>query len=242
MKKQKPILYTTSMIPPILAGTKTETRRIRGKYLDRINESPGDWCMLSELKDGKAQFEDLITGEILLVPFNYGEIGDELWVKESFYAYGWWVKNGMSAQGLQKWKFIDFTPQEKNGYHYMDCPPNEVAPKREERKKGWYKRPSMFMPRKASRIQLKVTGRGFERLKGISEESAIAEGVEKYGPFGEYKGEPHPNGGSMRFRAYEKAARAYLDLWDSINGQKPKKNSDANPWVEVVKFEMIKER
>ena len=93
------------------------------------------------------------------------------------------------------------------------------------------------MPKEAARIFLKLTNVRCERLQDISEEDAVAEGIERYGPFGEFKGDPHPSGGMMRFRAYRKAARAFQDLWDSINAKKYPWKS--NPWVWVYDFERI---
>jgi hypothetical protein len=97
-------------------------------------------------------------------------------------------------------------------------------------------KPSIFMPKAACRIWLKVTDVRVERLQEITEEDAIAEGIEKYGPFGEYKGSKHPGGGMMKFGAYGKASRAYEDLWESINGNGSWKK---NPWVWVIDFKQI---
>jgi hypothetical protein len=80
-----------------------------------------------------------------------------------------------------------------------------------------------------------------EKLQDISEEDAIKEGIEKYGPFGEYKGEPHPRGGSMKFRAYKKAARAFQDIWESIYPNHPTKAWELNPYVWVITFEKVNE-
>ena len=63
---------------------------------------------------------------------------------------------------------------------------------------------------------IQITAVRAERLKNISEEDAISEGIEKYGPFGEFKGSKHSNGGMMRYRAYRKASIAFLDVWDSL--------------------------
>lgn len=87
---------------------------------------------------------------------------------------------------------------------------------------------------------VRITDVRVERLQEISEEDAISEGVEKYGPFGEFKGEPHPSGGAMRFRAYDKASRAFQDIWQSIYKDHPKKDWNINPWVWVITFEKVK--
>ncbi|MFV0376883.1 MAG: hypothetical protein ACK5JD_06215 [Mangrovibacterium sp.] len=101
---------------------------------------------------------------------------------------------------------------------------------------GWKWRPSIHMPKKAARIWLLVKSVGVERLNDISDEDAVAEGIEQYGPFGEYKGSPHPAGGAMRYRAYQHAARAFQDIWSDIYGPE---SWEANPWVWVVKYSIV---
>jgi hypothetical protein len=97
-------------------------------------------------------------------------------------------------------------------------------------------KPSIHMPKKAARIWLEITDVRVERLHDISEQDAITEGIEKYGPFGEYKGSEHPAGGMMRYRAYDTAKRAYQDLWQSIYGEVDWKE---NPYVWVIEFKRI---
>lgn len=97
-------------------------------------------------------------------------------------------------------------------------------------------KPSIFMPKKACRLFLKVKNVKIERLQQISEIDAISEGCAKYGPFGEYKGSLHPNGGMMRYRAYSKASRAFQCIWETVNGSV---SWNKNPFVWVIEFERI---
>ncbi|EJS8701720.1 hypothetical protein NFA99_004921, partial [Escherichia coli] len=93
-------------------------------------------------------------------------------------------------------------------------------------------RPSIHMPRWASRILLEITNVRVERLNDISEQDAIAEGIERYnddgivyyGPYG--KGDCRPE-------------RAFSDLWKSIYGDE---NWQANPWVWVIEFKRVQEQ
>lgn len=93
-------------------------------------------------------------------------------------------------------------------------------------------RPSIHMPRWASRITLEVTAVRVERLQDISEADAQAEGVIP-------KWEPGCSGrlmdafGGFSFRP---AASAYAELWEQINGPGA---WDANPWVWVVEFKRV---
>ena len=83
-------------------------------------------------------------------------------------------------------------------------------------------RPSIHMPRWASRITLEITNVRVERLQDISEEDAKAEGCRIW------KGVP--GDGEMS------ATQAFVRLWDSINGKKPGRTWRDNPWVWVIEF------
>jgi hypothetical protein len=89
----------------------------------------------------------------------------------------------------------------------------ELQPDGVER--GWM--PSIFMPRRASRISLSITGFRVERLNDISESDAEAEGVA-------------PAAGAGQIARF---IGPYRDLWESING---KGSWDKNPWVWVIGF------
>jgi len=100
-------------------------------------------------------------------------------------------------------------------------------------------RPSIFMPRWASRITLKLTSVRVERLQDISDEDAVAEGVE---------GRFHPDQSDLwTWRDYNTPGRyaygsmfgpieSYRTLWKSING---KGSWDKNPWVWILEFKRL---
>lgn len=95
---------------------------------------------------------------------------------------------------------------------------------------GW--RPSIHMPRWASRITLEVTGVRVERLQDISEADAVAEGIEP----------TMPNPGPWNWKDYlaegchTHAILSYKTLWESINGPG---SWDKNPLVWVVEFRRL---
>ena len=93
-------------------------------------------------------------------------------------------------------------------------------------------KPSIFMPRSASRITLEITDIRVERLHSISETDAIAEGVENNGL--KYSIEPWKNY-LKTGNGYQKSTpqASYMTLWQSINGHE---SWDANPWVWVIEF------
>jgi hypothetical protein len=138
----------------------------------------------------------------------YGKIGDRLWVKETYAMYG---ENSIIP------------------YEYK-------ANFKEPIDKFWKWKPSIFMPRKASRITLEITNIRVERLNDISEEDAIAEGVEYINSEGNgvyYKNYKIKNKNWMEFK---NPIDSYHTLWESING----KNSwRLDPLVWVIEFKKI---
>lgn len=86
-------------------------------------------------------------------------------------------------------------------------------------------RPSIHMPRWASRITLEVTSVRVERLQDISEADALAEGVNAHQ---DHHGRPTTS--------IYSPVQAYRDLWEQINGPG---SWDANPWVWAVDFKRL---
>ena len=172
--KERPILFSAPMVRALLAGTKTQTRRI--------------------VKARDLEWMDVHQG--LREPDNaercpYGQPGDRLWVRETF---GHFERNENFAPGCEVFYRADG---------------ESLAVER------W--RPSIHMPRWASRITLEVTGVRVERLQDISEADATAEGVSAI-----------PD--EMR-RATPRCD--FQALWQSINGPD---SWAANPWVWIVEF------
>ncbi len=102
-----------------------------------------------------------------------------------------------------------------------------------ERSVRW--RPSIYMPRWASRITLEVTDVRVERVQEISEDDALAEGIEP----GEVCRHPEICGRAGESALQCMQAHHFLHLWDSINGKKPGCSWDDNPWVWVIEFRHI---
>lgn len=91
-------------------------------------------------------------------------------------------------------------------------------------------RPSIHMPRSASRILLEITGVRVERLQNISETDALAEGI---APAGDWNGfqladTTHYSGNPVD---------SYFSLWEHINGPG---SVEANPWVWVIEFQRVR--
>jgi len=102
-------------------------------------------------------------------------------------------------------------------------------------------KPSIFMPRWASRIQLEITGLRVERVQEITNDDVWAEGISKeaYEEWLEDVQNVAPSSST-----FDSPKSLFEQLWDSINGKPRKDGSDiswsANPWVWVVEFRRIK--
>lgn len=170
------IMFKDEMVKAILSGGKTQTRRIckGARELSCAKDWPIESCP-------------------------YGQVGDRLWVKETFL-------DGYGIGGC-----VDGD---------LDNPINVIY-RADEDVHGIVWKPSIFMPRRASRITLEITGIKVERVQDISTFDALAEGV---------AGSPPPAGDWRDL---------YGILWDSINGKEHPWAS--NPWVWVITFKRIKE-
>ena len=212
------IIFSGPMVRAILAGTKTQTRRVV-----KVAAKNLVFDLVKAWKDGPRPFN---TGEYLHVPFRhkdedwshdtservfcpYGQPGDRLWVKEThkphFDAKKLWTCVKYKADGAMV-KPTLWTENEGFQWEARD----------KERK--WTH--SIFMPRFASRITLEITGVRVERLQDISEEDAKAEGCAR----------------TEDEHGIYSATVDYCELWESINGAG---SWALNPWVWVIKFRRV---
>lgn len=102
----------------------------------------------------------------------YGQVKDKLWVKETHYLFGHWTQKGLTKTGKPRWEFRNEFEGEVL-YHEEGIPAGLKTKKTE---RGWFKRPSIFMPRWASRIERIITLLRAEHLRDISPADAQAEG------------------------------------------------------------------
>ncbi|WP_431274261.1 hypothetical protein ACQ858_19720 [Variovorax ureilyticus] len=147
--KERPILFSAPMVRAILAGTKTQTRRIC-----KPAEAQG-LSYVVDCQDGTWGNEE---GDMPVFSCPYGRAGDRLWVRETFARI-----DGQT----RPWIETDYRATYTHGDRLGD---------RLGINKRWT--PSIHMPRHASRINLEVTGVRVERLQDISEADAKAEGVQ----------------------------------------------------------------
>lgn len=189
--KERPVLFSAPMVKALLAGIKTQTRRVvKNPNVIGIVENGGQ-------------------PGYMLCP--YGAPGDRLWVKES-HALIWPGADPPDDPRDNRVEYrADTDGVSPPGEWPLDQRKDPACPR-------W--RPSIHMPRWASRLTLEVTGVRVERVQDISEEDARAEGV--FAP--NDHGHCWPDG---------QPRRAFADLWRTINGEGSWK---ANPFVWVVEF------
>lgn len=213
--KEHPILFSAPMVRAILEGRKTQTRRIvkpqpEAIPVEHIYDPGTVWWSCSAA-------QTMIEQQHMPSYCPYGQRGDRLWVRE---AWGLDAYTGDMQFSIKYRAGGDSYVTERNGsdewvpiyQRYMDgCG-------LEDNWDRW--RPSIHMPRWASRITLEVTGVRVERLQDISTKDAVREGVDYSAS--EPGGDP-----VSRFRK----------LWDSIN--KDRAPWESNPWVWVVSFRRV---
>lgn len=204
---ERPILFSAPMVRALLSGTKTQTRRVvklKSHHTIEQRDDGRDWPWMY---DGERDADSWLACP-------YGQPGDRLWVRETF----WIDRDGVFYKADQEsgspWLAAGAYKAMRvgaNGTPYVS---------------NWGWRPSIHMPRAASRIALEVTGVRVERLQDISETDAQAEGAE-YGFDCESGFCLHPLGNYRHGYAY---------LWESINGPG---SWESNPWVWAVEFKRL---
>ncbi|GGX33342.1 hypothetical protein GCM10007242_45630 [Pigmentiphaga litoralis] len=222
--KERSILFSGPMVRALLAGIKTQTRRVVKPQPTGFVSGP-DVTTAHGLPAPRMPIADTADppGQIIACP--YGEPGDRLRVRETFFAYGRWETRHNETKHRDEWRFVDMTIACGRAYHYAADGADLALSTRQGGAAGWHKRSALFMPRAASRIVLDVVSVRVERLNDCSEQDAMAEGIgldaEGIGMRAAADGEEAP------------AISAYRSVWESINGTG---SWSANPWVWVVEF------
>lgn len=203
--RERPIIFSGPMVRAILAGTKTVTRRILRP--DAVSDATQ--AAAGSLDEGP---------RTLLRRCPYGVLGDRLWVRET-----WCDADVMYGEGGNECASVVGYAADKSAIQY-DAPKPRKIPAYDIAQWNWSKlkmRPSIFLPRWASRITLEIVSARVERLQDITEKDAKAEGAEQ----------PETNGPTPTYRA------GFAMLWNAINGKRAPWGS--NPWVWVVTFRRL---
>ncbi|EDG5031788.1 hypothetical protein [Citrobacter cronae] len=216
--KERGMIFNGEMVRAILDGRKTQTRRI-------ISNVGADNCIplqkRTKTKDGI--YTHVMDANIYgLCPF--GKVGDRLWVRET------WSDVNLEGAPAVAYRADDevYDLMEDESLLDEDGAFNYQDPRVSKYQfAAWYSdlisgvegnwRPSIHMPRWASRILLEITDVRVERLNAITESDASAEGITDTG-FGDL------------------LVDGYRYLWKSIYGDD---SWQANPWVWVIEFKVV---
>ena len=241
---ERPILFSSQMVNAILreVDPKTQTRRLIKLQPEHgaVVTPHGDGFLVEHWPKCERMMMNFGRCENIVCP--YGRPGDRLWVRETFcigYEHTKGQYTALPFSGCEEFRRALYRADGGD-------PPDE--PQR-------YWKPSIFMPRWASRITLEITEVRVQRLQDISEEDAIAEGMRtaagdergghKWEGIGYEGGKP----GYFHVSDYDAkrcrcklggptpAQCAYHDLWDSINAKRTPWSS--NPFVWCVSFRRL---
>jgi len=237
--RECPIIFSAPMIRAILAGRKTQTRRLLRRQPVRLGECydrVAGWLWPPGTEPGEDGCKWPIDGDPsdILAPWClYGRVGDHLWVRET----------------------ISIVRRRGGDWIYRADLPEDI-----EKQFAW--RPSIHMPRWASRILLEITEVRVQRVQEISEADAIAEGVD--GPAAlicsqccGWRGSEHDklmeweDDGDWGYLCPvcterlshhaidEQSRQAFRDVWNSLNAKRGF-GWGTNPWVWVITFKRIR--
>lgn len=212
--KERPILFNDQIVRAVLDGSKTQTRRIvKPQPPESITAGAFNPTVVDRYGDeqpGAESFGAWTTDGEWAVRCPYGKPGDLLWVREA-HAFSVVDPEGRSWHDNQEnWDVIYRADLDQSSGGWLDNEGNEIPP-------PW--RSSTNMPRWASRITLEITGVRVERLNSITDDDALAEGVDRT---------------NTSISGY--AAERFKKLWQVIKGQD---SWIKNPWVWVIEFKRI---
>ena len=253
--KERGMIFNGEMVRALLDGRKTQTRRIM-----KVQPSEGFTPMNMALEtDYKARWytPGIVDKDGYLQPASkevfgvsnenegyscpFGAVGDRIYVRETWAILGNedgccidWEEKLCKADERSAARIYRASCEQKPGNYGLWSIPDDAdwKPHTKDHQYEGAWRPSIHMPRWASRITLEITDVRAERLNSISEEDATAEGVPPAGSLlPDYPGTfLTPNGD------FATAKVAFQRLWESIYGAE---NWQANPWVWVIEFKRV---
>ncbi|EPN5741094.1 hypothetical protein ACT0JU_004071 [Cronobacter dublinensis] len=229
---ERPLIFNAEMVRAILDGRKTQTRRIMKPQPEDCPRG-GHWWPSDKHRtmlhvEEALQNSEVIWAGIVGNACPFGDVGDRLWVRETW--------SDVNSEGCPAVAYrADSDTRllaEIETFRDEDGVLNTADPRLD---KYWFAawsgdlfsgtegswRPSIHMPRWASRITLEITGVRVERLASISSDDARAEG---------YPAARAADGGNIDPWLW------FRDLWDGIY---PEQSFKANPWVWVVEFKRV---
>ncbi|HEH6433212.1 TPA: hypothetical protein SHT56_002150 [Pseudomonas aeruginosa] len=227
--KERPILFTGPMVRALLEGRKTATRRIAKpvKHPDLGNiYAPGALVLEREPQ------------HVIDRACPYGQPGDRLWVRETWTDVNLFGAPALAYRADEDIRDLMEEPgflDDRGAFNYDDprVKPYPFACWSADLDQARW-RPSIHMPRWASRILLEITAVRVERLQDISDDQAEAEGVER--PENITNVDVWDGAERELFNAMNQPRARFRRLWSDINGSE---SWDSNPWVWVVEFKRV---
>lgn len=217
---EKPIIFSGQMVRSILGGRKTQTRRVvkpqpeqslgvdvgwippddRDPFSDNVR--PGQWTCFSGMNVGEYGGGPFEVDWDRGYTCPYGTPGSYLWVRET-------------------WRL---------GEAPYDCGDTSVHYRADQDEcAGGPWRPSIYMPRWASRITLRITDVRVERVQDVDAYDAVAEGCGV-----------HPVSRDKQQSWEDEVFEEFTAMWESFNGSRGGCSWDGNPWCWVLSFEVVK--
>lgn len=208
--RERPILFSGEMVRAILDGRKTQTRRV-------LNLARGGWSVRLAESDGRADQPANLRQVACGCP--HGQPGDRLWVRETFSKH--------VRLSDPHYLPADYPDEAMGAWYWADGNPEHG---------DWTKpKPSIHMPRWASRLTLEITDVRVGRLQEISGQDVVAEGVKCPTNHGHWHNDDYD---AFLEEEERLAVEAYRGLWDSLNAKRGY-GWDVNPFVWVIEFKRV---
>ncbi|CAB4137553.1 hypothetical protein UFOVP326_38 [uncultured Caudovirales phage] len=266
----RPIIFSPVMVTALLAGKKTQTRRLLREPMPPAPSADSIHPSNAGRKLHAAPYFDAHCGErntpanprgmserwcwwtrddrqcLPTIRIGYAP-GDRLWVRESAWIYGRWVRDGLTHKGVDRWRFRT-SPERRVIYD------DQTAGRADELRRGlgdrnrpgdgFWLRPSIHVERWASRLTLTVQEVRVQRLQDITEDDALAEGItcERVIVGTNCNGGRHNEEWGDRFffagcdgEGFEDGIAAFSALWNSLHGPSA---WQMNPHVVALTFQV----
>ncbi|WP_313439410.1 hypothetical protein [Atlantibacter hermannii] len=223
--KERGMIFNGEMVRAILDGRKTQTRRIISeRHLNLIDLG----SQIGECYPLECGIDHENSQSYYREHCQFGKPGDRIWVRETYqgplFDYEHMEAYLEDNSKFEKPDFCVYRADGKPAPEFYDADDNLHC--------CW--RPSIHMPRWASRITLEITGVRVERLNGISETDAKAEGIDMEALFDSQDCYDCIADHNMTGRPT--ATGSFKYLWESIYGAE---SWQANPWVWVIEFKRV---